>query len=185
MKIFSSIFVLFLIVIFLSLVCFARQQNQLLLQSLKTVFTDYSTEQQLNEIIEKGIWSKDKSVFVVSEKNGNTIFIYAFLKKDKEFIALKLWNFEKDEEISKFGRKLSYYDKFRIIPSIWEFDKNQYFKNRKALSNEEREGIIKYFEGRIISVSYTLQAWKNGQRYTGDFKPVIIRKDGTLDWSQY
>lgn len=142
----------------------ASDNNEHLYVSIKSVFTDHKTDADIKSLISKGEWNKNKTAFALSGNIGTTAFIYAFIKgNDDKFTPIKLWELKSNKQIGKLGRSLDYYDHYEITPSIYD----AMYKERK------------------FSISYRLRAWKNGQRYTVHFKPVYIRYDGTLDWSDY
>lgn len=142
----------------------AKTKNEYLLNSIKEVFTEHQTHKAIESLISKGVWNIDNTAFAVSGKVGETVYIYAFLKEDNhKFTHVKLWDFEMNQQLGKLGRPLDYYDRYQFTPRIYSSLK----KTNK------------------LYVGYRLRTWKNGQRYTVDYKAVGIRPDKTLDWSQY
>lgn len=141
----------------------SAENNKLLVETLKSVFTDHKTDAELNSLISKGEWSKSKAAFVLSERVGRSVLISVFVKKTNKFTHVKLWEFKMNKPMGKLSKPLDYYDRYEIKPSIYDIiDKDKKF-----------------------AIGYRVRAWKNGQRYTTHLKPVYIRHDLILDWSAY
>ncbi len=134
-----------------------------LVELLDQTFHSSHTEERTEDLISKGKWDADNTIYVIAAKKDNNTLVYAFIKKQiSGFTSIKLWEIEPGKIHGKLGRPLDYYDRYEILPNLWS-------KSHK----------------HKLGVSIVTRTWKNGQRYTTESKPVFIRNDGSLDRSHF
>ena len=128
-----------------------------LYESIKMSFHGKYSEVEINDLLSKGVWNKDKTAIVIIDISKTSTLIYVFLKQDNGSFSTFNISFLEKLNFGKLGRKRGYYDKFELQPIIHEKTK-----------------------GFPLAVGIRTQAWKDGQRYTVVGKTVSLEKDGSM-----
>lgn len=125
--------------------------------AIETAFSG-KTDLTIQELVASGVWGEDKEVFLIYEANGLNSLLYVFIHQNSgQYLPVNLSYLVNSQSNGKLGRKRTDYDKYQQEPLLWQ-------------------GWSEY----VIGVSIKTRAWKDGQRYTVENKPMLIKQNGEI-----
>ena len=143
---------LFLVISPTSANCFANELLNSVIENAFQVQGELTTE----KLLSSGIWSKDQRALLIHKEEGTNSLLYVFIDHgDNGFLTIDLSYMVNSKSNSKLGRDRNYYDKY------------------------EQEVLLSEKWGEyLIGVAVRTRAWKDGQRYTVQNKPTLLKENG-------
>lgn len=139
-----------------NVISFSEQRENALFSVVSGALKNHEKSYNVNELIYNGKWNSDKTALVIFVPDGLSSLLYVFVKQDGgAFIAVDISYRVNREMDYKLGRNRNYYEKYVQTPVIVNM-RNEY----------------------VVGIGIKTQAWKDGQRYTVETKPTLIKKNG-------
>ena len=146
------IFFLSLIVSLSSANCFANKLLSSIVEDAFQVQGELLTE----ELLSSGVWSKDRKALLIHKKEGTNSLLYVFIEQgSNRFLTIDLSDMVNSKSNAKLGRDRDYYDRY-----------------------EQEALLYEKWGAYLIGVAVRTTAWKDGQRYTVQNKPTLIKENG-------
>jgi hypothetical protein len=149
-----TIFILF----FFNVNAFSEHPENALFSMVANTLEKHGETYDVKKLISNGEWNIDKTAMIIHIPNGLSSLLYVFVKQDGgAFVPVDISYRVNSEMNHKLGRSRSYYDKYVQTPVV----------------SQRRDEYI-------VGVGIITQAWKDGQHYTVESKPTLIRQNGRI-----
>jgi hypothetical protein len=113
--------------------------------------------------VRDAVWNENRTALSISGIKGDETHLYVFIFRGPgDILPVKVRSITGESAFPKVGLPLSHYDRYDV---------------ESKLSGD--------LQSNDLWVDYTYRAWKDGQRYSVFLKPIGIKRDGSLDFSQY